>query len=74
MKGLSLGAIELLRRKNNLPKFNLDKFPYVQKDIEPNTIVSTSTIQQVADLLANGNVIFMVSREWRSRSPCSWKS
>jgi len=56
-EGLSLGAIELLRRKNNLPKFNLDKFPYIQKDIPPETTVSSSTINQVSDLLADGKVV-----------------
>ena len=56
-EGLSLGSIELLRRKNNLPKFNLDKFPYIQKDIAPETKVSSSTINQVAELLTNGKIV-----------------
>lgn len=56
-EGLSLGSIELLRRKNNLPKFNLDKFPYIQKDIAPETKVNSDTINQVAELLAQGNVV-----------------
>lgn len=56
-EGLSLGAIELLRRKNNLPPFNLDKFPYVQEDIQPNTIADQQLIIEVAKLLADGKVV-----------------
>ena len=56
-EGLSLGAIELLRRKNNLPKFKIDKFPYIQKDIAPNTVVSDELITTVAEYLAQGKIV-----------------
>jgi len=56
-EGLSLGAIEWLRQKNNLPKFNLDKFPYIQTDTSPEKSASLETIEQVANLLAEGKVI-----------------
>ena len=54
--GLSLGGLEFLRRKNNLPHFTLDNFPFVQSDetvSEPNI----DTIQNTAKLLAQGNVV-----------------
>jgi len=56
-EGLSLGAIELLRRKNNLPKFKFNKFPYIQEDITPNEIVNDKTISQVADYLSQGKIV-----------------
>lgn len=56
-EGLSLGAIELLRRKNNLHKFNFDKFPYIQKDVASKTIASNETINKVAEHLKNGKIV-----------------
>jgi carbamoyltransferase len=54
--GLSLGGIEFLRRKNNLPKLKIDNFPYVQSDEVPE-MVSDETIRTVVDLLANGKIV-----------------
>lgn len=54
--GLSLGGLEFLRRKNNLPKFSLPNFPYVQSDEMPSN-VTEYTISRVAKLLAEGNVV-----------------
>lgn len=56
-EGLSLGAIELLRRKNNLPKFKLNKFPYIQKDIAPKTTASNEIINKVAEQLKNRKIV-----------------
>jgi len=52
--GLTLGAIEWLRKKNNLPKFNLNNFPYIQHDEAPVNLPSIKTIQESARLLAEG--------------------
>lgn len=55
-EGLSIGGIEYLRRKYNLPKFKLDNFPYCQLDVgveEPDL----DTIQKAAELLANGKTV-----------------
>jgi carbamoyltransferase len=54
--GLSLGALEHLRIKNNLPKFNLPNFPYCQSD-ESVDIPSDDTIRTTAKLLSEGNII-----------------
>lgn len=55
--GLSLGAIEYLRIKNNLPKFKLNNFPYIQNDETPIEEASIKTIKQAAKLLAEGKII-----------------
>jgi carbamoyltransferase len=55
--GLSLGAIEWLRLKNNLPKFKLNRFPFLQKDQAPVTYPSIETIKKTARLLAEGNIV-----------------
>jgi carbamoyltransferase len=55
-EGLSLGAIEWLRLKNNLPEFNLKNFPYIQSDESPDT-PTEYTIKETAKLLAAGKVI-----------------
>lgn len=55
-EGLSLGGLEWLRRKHNLPKFMLDNFPYIQTDIgteEPNENI----INKAAELLAEGKIV-----------------
>lgn len=55
-EGLSIGAIEYLRRKYNLQNFTLKNFPYCQLDVgveEP----SNNTIQRTAELLANGKTV-----------------
>lgn len=55
-EGLSLGAIEWLRIKNNLPKFKLDNFPYVVQDQAPDA-PTLDTIKQAAQLLAQGKTV-----------------
>ena len=55
--GLSLGAIEYLRIKNNLPKFKLNNFPYIQNDETPIKEASIKTIKQAAKLLAEGKIV-----------------
>lgn len=54
--GLSLGGIEWLRRKHNLPNLKLDRFPYIQSDEAPED-VSDSTIQLAARALARGETV-----------------
>ena len=56
-EGLSLGAIEWLRRKNNLPKFNLPGFPFLQKDQSPPQPPSIETIKKSAQHLADGKIV-----------------
>jgi carbamoyltransferase len=56
-EGLSLGALEYLRVKNNLPKFKLDNFPYVQSDETPDTEPSKITIEKTAEYLKQGYVV-----------------
>jgi carbamoyltransferase len=55
-EGLSLGAIEWLRKNNNLPKFALNNFPYSQTDLasEP---VNYETIKHAAKMLAEGKTV-----------------
>ena len=56
-EGLSLGAVEYLRRKHNLEHFDASGFPYWQSDEVPQTTANTETIKQTAELLAQGKVI-----------------
>ena len=56
-EGMSFGGIEWLRIKNNLPKFKLPNFPYVQIDEAPKSEPSEKTIQIAAELLAEGKAI-----------------
>jgi len=55
--GLSLGAIEFLRRRNNLSKFLLNNFPYSQLDENPTETPSKKTIEKAAQLLSQGKII-----------------
>jgi carbamoyltransferase len=55
--GLSLGAIEYLRIKNNLPEFKLNNFPYIQNDESPIEEASIDTIKKTAKFLADGKII-----------------
>ena len=55
--GLSLGAIEYLRKKNNLPKFKLNNFPYIQQDQSPNSLPTQDTIKRTAKLLSEGKTV-----------------
>jgi|LakMenE18May11ns_1017448.scaffolds.fasta_scaffold9925249_3 carbamoyltransferase len=56
-EGTSLGGIEWLRIKNELPKFVLNNFPYSQSDIKPSTTPEIDTIKIAAKMLADGKVI-----------------
>ena len=55
--GLSLGAIEWLRRKNNLPQLQKDNYPYWQEDEAPDSVPSEDDIKFVATLLAEGKIV-----------------
>lgn len=55
-EGLSLGAIEWLRRVHDLPALRIHGFPYAQSDIDvPNP--SDKTIHRAAQLLAQGKIV-----------------
>lgn len=55
-EGLSLGAIEWLRKVHNLPAMRIPGFPYAQSDIDvPGP--SDSTIHHAAQLLAEGKIV-----------------
>lgn len=56
-EGLSLGALEYLRVKNNLPKFKLDNFPYIQSDEEPPNQPDENTYEQTAEYLKQGCIV-----------------
>ncbi len=53
-EGLSLGALEWLRRHHGLPKMQIPQFPYSQYDEGPSTGPSSRTMERTADLLARG--------------------
>lgn len=54
-EGLSLGGMEYLRRKHNLPKFNIENFPFAQTDEAPKS--TCTQIERVANALANGKIV-----------------
>lgn len=56
-EGLSFGGLEWLRIKNNLPYFNIDKFPFIQSDISPSSEPSIETIKMAARQLSEGKII-----------------
>jgi carbamoyltransferase len=56
-EGLSLGALEYLRIKNNLPEFKLTNFPYIQSDEKPEQVASTETIIKTAEHLKNNKIV-----------------
>lgn len=55
--GTSFGGIEWLRIKNELPKFNLHNFPFIQTDTRPISNPTPETIKLAAKLLKDGKVI-----------------
>ncbi|MFM7571407.1 MAG: carbamoyltransferase C-terminal domain-containing protein [Betaproteobacteria bacterium] len=55
-EGLSLGALEWLRQRHALPPLAIEAFPYAQADT-PAPSPSEETIDQVAQLLAQGKVV-----------------
>jgi carbamoyltransferase len=56
-EGLSLGALEWLRKKNNLPKFQLEGFPYCQQDVSPIDVPTEETIKLAVKKLAEGKIV-----------------
>ena len=55
-EGISLGAIEWLRKYHNLKKINFNNFPYNQSDISVNNITNDNIIK-IANYLAEGKII-----------------
>lgn len=56
-EGLSLGCIEYLRKKNDLPKLNLPNFPFIQIDESPSEQPSDETIDLVVEYLKRGKIV-----------------
>ena len=56
-EGLSLGALEYLRIKNNIPKFKLNNFPYIQSDESPTNNPNKETIIETAEHLKNNKIV-----------------
>jgi len=56
-EGLSLGALEYLRLKNNLPCFKLNKFPFCQSDESPKNKPSKNIISKTAELLKEQKIV-----------------
>ena len=56
-EGISIGAVEWLRRKNNLKRIEFDDFPYIQSDQQPNDEPTEETIKQVATFLSQGKTV-----------------
>ncbi len=56
-EGLSLGALEYLRIKHNLPKLKLDNFPYCQSDEQPSIPPNISLIKKTSELLKQQKII-----------------
>jgi carbamoyltransferase len=54
--GLSLGALNFLLRKYNL-SYTSELFPYWQQDEVPDSKPTNETIQQVAQMLADGKIV-----------------
>jgi len=55
-EGLSIGGIEWLRRKHNLPRIKLDNFPYCQTD-EGTEIITDENIDYIVECLCQGKVV-----------------
>ena len=56
-EGTSLGAVEFLRRKNNLPQLPLIDYPFCVHDEAPTTKPSTDTIIKTAQYLSEGKIV-----------------
>lgn len=56
-EGLSLGAVELLRKIYDQEPFDTTGFPYWQDDEAPSEKPTQSTIREVAELLASGKIV-----------------
>ena len=55
-EGLSLGTMELFRKKYDL-KFDLSHYPFMQSDEAPDDEPTIETIQKTAKHLANGKIV-----------------
>lgn len=55
--GLSLGGIEWLRMHNNLPRFDINDFPYIQSDEHPLAEPTQETLTFVAEQLSLGKIV-----------------
>lgn len=56
-EGLSLGALEWLRRKNKLPGYSIHNFPYIQSDQAPGSSPSLKVIDETAHMLSMGKIV-----------------
>ena len=56
-QGLSLGAVEFLRREHNLMPLPTEGFPFMQDDQDPVDRPSKKTIKDTAELLAQGKIV-----------------
>lgn len=56
-EGISLGGMEFLRQKHNLPKMQLENFPYSQTDEAPKMIIEEDTIKKAATFLSEGKIV-----------------
>jgi carbamoyltransferase len=56
-EGLSIGGMEFLRRKHNLPKMSFNNFPYCSKDEHPNSVLSYDNSEKVAQFLSEGKIV-----------------
>ena len=56
-EGLSLGCIEFLRKYYHQEQFDSSGFPFWQSDESPNSNPSNTTIEKVAEYLAEGKIV-----------------
>ena len=56
-EGISIGAVEWLRRKNKLKRIEFDSFPFNQSDEAPIDEPTEETINKVAEYLAQGKTV-----------------
>lgn len=56
-EGLSIGGMEMLRRKYNLPKMKLNNFPFSTTDEAPVDSLSIENSAVVAQYLADGKIV-----------------
>ena len=55
--GCSLGAVEFLRKKNNLPPVPIIGFPFSVHDESPDSVPSTDTVIKTAQYLSEGKIV-----------------
>ena len=56
-EGLSVGIVEYLRIKNNLPNEPFNNYPFVQSDETPKEEAKENTIEKAANYLRDGKVV-----------------